>query len=244
MSSKMLEEACPRAECVGRQLSQDVDRYAELGRKLRSTNFNSAADRGARQLGPRRRLLRLPDHGAPGPIVASLPMSLLTLYKSPLVTRGTLAIAISQSGQSPDVVEPTATSATAGPPPWRWSTTPTSPLAQAAEWALPLHAGNRAQRGGDQELYRQPGGRRAAGGALAGTPNEAGLAALPEALAAGAQADWSAAIEVLAPARNIMVVGRGIGFPIALECALKLKETSSLQAEPSAAPRSSTVRWR
>jgi glucosamine--fructose-6-phosphate aminotransferase (isomerizing) len=36
---------------------------------------------------------------------------------------------------------------------------------------------------------------------------------------------------VLAPARNIMVVGRGISFPIALEAALKFKETSALQAE-------------
>jgi glucosamine--fructose-6-phosphate aminotransferase (isomerizing) len=58
-----------------------------------------------------------------------------------------------------------------------------------------------------------------------------GLAALPESLAAAAQSDWSAAIDVLAPARNIMVVGRGISFPIALESALKFKETSALQAE-------------
>jgi glucosamine--fructose-6-phosphate aminotransferase (isomerizing) len=36
---------------------------------------------------------------------------------------------------------------------------------------------------------------------------------------------------VLAPARNIMVVGRGISFPVALESALKFKETSALQAE-------------
>ena len=41
-----------------------------------------------------------------GRVVASLPMSLVTLNKSPLKTRDTLAISISQSGQSPDVVEP------------------------------------------------------------------------------------------------------------------------------------------
>jgi len=57
------------------------------------------------------------------------------------------------------------------------------------------------------------------------------LGDLPQALEAAAQVDWSAAIEVLAPARNIMVVGRGIGFPVAQEAALKLKETSALQAE-------------
>jgi glucosamine--fructose-6-phosphate aminotransferase (isomerizing) len=47
----------------------------------------------------------------------------------------------------------------------------------------------------------------------------------------GQDGDWSAAIDVLAPARNIMVVGRGISFPLALEAALKFKETSALQAE-------------
>jgi glucosamine--fructose-6-phosphate aminotransferase (isomerizing) len=59
----------------------------------------------------------------------------------------------------------------------------------------------------------------------------AGLLALPEALRAATQVDWSAALDVLAPSRNIMVVGRGIGFPVALEAALKFKETSALQAE-------------
>jgi glucosamine--fructose-6-phosphate aminotransferase (isomerizing) len=60
---------------------------------------------------------------------------------------------------------------------------------------------------------------------------KAALSALPDALRRAAQTDWSAAIEVLAPARNIMVVGRGISFPVALEAALKFKETSALQAE-------------
>jgi glucosamine--fructose-6-phosphate aminotransferase (isomerizing) len=58
-----------------------------------------------------------------------------------------------------------------------------------------------------------------------------GILALPDALRAASQADWSSAIDVLAPARSIMVVGRGISFPIALEAALKCKETSALQAE-------------
>ena len=57
------------------------------------------------------------------------------------------------------------------------------------------------------------------------------LQALPDALRRAGRADWTSAIEVLAPARNLMVVGRGINFPIALEAALKFKETSALQAE-------------
>ncbi len=55
--------------------------------------------------------------------------------------------------------------------------------------------------------------------------------ALPDALDAATRVDWSEAIEVLAPASAAMVVGRGISFPVALEAALKLKETSAMQAE-------------
>ncbi len=96
-TSLMLQEAMSAGDCVALQLSQDVERYAELGRTLRSTTFNSAVTvaRGSS------------DHASSyvaylimsrmGRLVTSLPMSLVTLYKSPLVTRDTLAIAISQS---------------------------------------------------------------------------------------------------------------------------------------------------
>jgi glucosamine--fructose-6-phosphate aminotransferase (isomerizing) len=54
---------------------------------------------------------------------------------------------------------------------------------------------------------------------------------LPESLEAATRSDWSSALEVLAPASRIMVVGRGTSFPVALESALKFKETSVIQAE-------------
>jgi glucosamine--fructose-6-phosphate aminotransferase (isomerizing) len=232
VTSLMLKEALSAAECVSLQLSNDVERYAELGRKLRSTNFNSALTvaRGSS------------DHAANycaylimarmGRIVASLPMSLVTLYKSPLVTRDTLTIAISQSGQSPDVVEPIRYFRDGGATTVALVNDIDSPLAQAAEWAIPLHAGKEQSVAATKSFITS----LVAGARLvAHWQNDPelieGLAALPEALAAAANADWSAALEVLTPARNIMVVGRGISFPIALESALKFKETSALQAE-------------
>lgn len=232
MTSLMLKEALSAAECVALQLSNDVERYAELGRKLRSTNFNSALTvaRGSS------------DHAANycaylimarmGRIVASLPMSLVTLYKSPLVTRDTLTIAISQSGQSPDVVEPIRYFRDGGATTVALVNDIDSPLAQAAEWAIPLHAGKEQSVAATKSFITS----LVAGARLvAHWQNDPelieGLAALPEALSNAARADWSAALEVLTPARNIMVVGRGISFPIALESALKFKETSALQAE-------------
>lgn len=232
MTSLMLKEALSAAQCVALQLSSDADRYAELGRKLRSTNFNTALTvaRGSS------------DHAANycaylimarmGRIVASLPMSLVTLYKSPLVTRDSLTIAISQSGQSPDVVEPIRYFRDGGATTVALVNDITSPLAQAAEWAMPLHAGQEQSVAATKSFITS----LVAGARLvAQWQNDPelldGLAALPEALRSAAGADWSAALEVLTPARNIMVVGRGISFPIALESALKFKETSALQAE-------------
>ena len=228
----MLEEACSAGEFVAQQLASDGDRYAELGRKLRSAQPSTVLTvaRGSS------------DHAAGycaylimarlGRIVASLPMSLVTLNKSPLVTRDTLAIAISQSGQSPDVIEPIRYFRAGGATTVALVNDADSPLAYSAEWALPLHAGAELSVAATKSFIAS----LVAGARLAGQWQDdreflAQIDALPEALQAATQCDWSQAIDVLAPASSIMVVGRGISFPVALEAALKFKETSVIQAE-------------
>ena len=232
MTSLMLKEALSAAECVALQLANDAERYAELGRKLRSTSFSTALTvaRGSS------------DHASAyaaylimsrlGRVVASLPMSLITLSKAPLVTRDTLAISISQSGQSPDVVEPIRYFRDGGATTIALVNDIDSPLAHAAEYAMPLHAGKEQSVAATKSFITS----LVAGARLvAQWQNDpellAGLDALPESLAQATKEDWSAAIDVLAPAKNIMVVGRGISFPVALEAGLKFKETSALQAE-------------
>jgi len=54
---------------------------------------------------------------------------------------------------------------------------------------------------------------------------------LPDHLTDATRQDWSSALDVLVPAERIMVVGRGLGFAVALEAALKFKETCVIQAE-------------
>jgi glucosamine--fructose-6-phosphate aminotransferase (isomerizing) len=217
---------------VADQLAHDEDRYAALGQALRTTPITTALTvaRGSS------------DHAAGycaylimarlGRVVASLPMSLVTLYKSPLTTRDTLTIAISQSGQSPDVVEPVRYFRAGGATTVALVNSLDSPLAEAAEWSLPLRAGPELSVAATKSFIAS----LVAGARLvAHWQNDqcllGALQDLPAALARAAQAQWSQAVEVLAPARNIMVVGRGISFPIALESALKFKETSALQAE-------------
>jgi glucosamine--fructose-6-phosphate aminotransferase (isomerizing) len=61
------------------------------------------------------------------------------------------------------------------------------------------------------------------------------LRALPTDLAKAVTMDWSALPETLHSARSALVIGRGIGLPVAMEAALKLKETAALHAEPYSA---------
>ncbi|MFL6672536.1 MAG: SIS domain-containing protein [Massilia sp.] len=228
----MLEEAVSAADCVALQLSNDVERYAELGRKLRTTNFNSAVTVARGSSDHASSYLAYLIMSRMGRLVTSLPMSLITLYKSPLVTRDTLAVAISQSGQSPDVVEPIRYFRGGGATTVALVNDADSPLAQAAEWAMPLHAGKEQSVAATKSFITSlVAGARLVAEWQNDSELKDGLAALPDALRTAATADWSAALEVLAPARNIMVVGRGISFPVALEAALKFKETSALQAE-------------
>jgi glucosamine--fructose-6-phosphate aminotransferase (isomerizing) len=228
----MLKEALSAADCVAHQLEHDGDRYTELGRTLRDTAFSTALTiaRGSS------------DHACAyaaylimarlGRVVASLPMSLVTLNKSPLITKGTLAISISQSGQSPDVVEPLRYFRDGGATTIALVNDIDSPLAHAAEWALPLRAGKEQSVAATKSFITSlVAGARLVAHWQDDAELKDGLQALPDALRIAAATDWSPAIDVLAPARNIMVVGRGISFPVALEASLKFKETSALQAE-------------
>ena len=228
----MIEEALSAPDCVAGQLAMDTDLYADLGGALRGTAIQSALTvaRGSS------------DHAAGycayltmarlGRIVASLPMSLVTLRKSPLITRDKLAIAVSQSGQSPDVIEPIRYFRDGGATTVALVNDTASPLAAAAEWTIPLRAGKETSVAATKSFIAS----LVAGARLVGQWEQDpglndGLAALPEALHAATRADWSPALEVLASARTAMVVARGIAYPVAQEAALKFKETSALQAE-------------
>lgn len=228
----MHKEACASAQVVAEQLSAERARFAELGAALRAKPPTSVLTiaRGSS------------DHASAyaaylimarlGRLVASLPMSLVTLMNAPLHAKDALAISISQSGQSPDVIEPLRYFRAGGATTVALVNDATSPLATSAEWCMPLHAGAELSVAATKSFIAS----LSAGAQLAGHwQNDANFLAalddLPAALEQATDLDWSEAIDVLTPANNIMVVGRGISFPIALEAGLKFKETSAIQAE-------------
>ncbi|MGH8452734.1 SIS domain-containing protein, partial [Pseudomonas sp.] len=105
MTSKMLEEALSSADVVGHQLHALDERLPALAERLRQldpqlaiTVARGSSDHAANYFA----YLCMQRLGVP---VASLPMSLVTLRQSPLKVRGQVALAFSQSGQSPDLVD-------------------------------------------------------------------------------------------------------------------------------------------
>lgn len=232
MSSLMLVEALASPDAVARFLAADAGAWAAFGARLRAadppaaiTVARGSSDHASAYLA----YLLTARLGRP---VASLSPSLVTLRHAPLRARGLLAVALSQSGQSPDIVETLAALRAAGAITAALVNDTASPLAAEAEWCLGLHAGpERAVAATKSYLASLAAAARLVGTWQDDGPFLASLAALPAELAQAAKADWTTAIPPLAAAGRAIVVGRGLGLAIAAEAALKLKETSGLHAE-------------
>lgn len=232
MNSLMFEEAHSAPRAVTALLAADLERYEALGAALRTasptgtlTIARGSSDHAAAYLAY---LLTVRS----GRLVTSLPMSLITLYHAPLVTERLLAIAISQSGRSPDVVEPMRELRKGGAITAAILNDVEAPLGAAAEWVLPLHAGSERSVAATKSFVCSlvAGARLTAHWCECADLVQA-LGTLPSALEEACALDWSQAVEPLAASERLMVIARGMGLSIAKEAALKLKETCGIQAE-------------
>ncbi len=169
---------------------------------------------------------------AAGVPVASVGPSVASIYGRRLRLDGAVCIGVSQSGQSPDIVEMMRSAAEGGALTVAITNMAESPMAGACAHTLPLQAGPERSVAATKTFvtsalaalalvaeWRQDAGLRAAVAALPGQ--------FEEALAC----DWEPLSARLATASHAFVLGRGPGFAIANEMALKFKETCGLHAE-------------
>lgn len=167
-----------------------------------------------------------------GILTASAAPSVSSLYEAKPDLAGTVLLAISQSGASPDLLAAVANAKAAGALIIALVNAESSPLAQAADCAIPLCAG----------LERSVAATKSYIASLAAIihlvaawasdrPMLAALALAPDQLESAWKLDWSAALERLRPASDLYVVARGLGLGSAQEAALKLKETCGIHAE-------------
>jgi len=167
-----------------------------------------------------------------GVVCSSAIPSVTTVYGANLGVNKALAIALSQSGESPDLLEVTRQARRAGALTVAFVNKVGSPLAQAAEVVFPLWADTEEAVAATKSYLATLAGlaQLVAYWAEDKSLKEA-LTLLPEALYKAADADWSGGLEPLVEADSSLVVGRGYAFAIAHELALKFKETSALHAE-------------
>jgi len=228
----MFQEAQSAAQCISRLLQHDQRQYAALGAELRSqppsavvTIARGSSDHAAHYMAYMI-MARL------GRLVTSLPMSLVTLYRAEIQSKGLMSVAFSQSGQSPDLIEPSRSVRGGGGRTVAFINAEASPLAAACEWVFPLHAGAEKSVAATKSFIAQ----MVAGARLTAAWQEdpilqAALDHLPQKLELAAAVQWLPAIETLVHADKLIVIGRGTSMAIAMEAALKFKETCCIQAE-------------
>jgi glucosamine--fructose-6-phosphate aminotransferase (isomerizing) len=232
LNSKMLNEALASGDAVQAQLELSEAAVVALAKRLRQTAphlvmtvARGSSDHAASYFA----YLAMQMIGVP---VASLPMSVITLHRSPMRVNGQPAIAFSQSGQSPDLVDSIKALRAAGALTAAMVNAQASPLEQACEYSVPLHAGAELSVAATKSFIAT---LSASARLVAHWAQDADLLtaghSLPRQLHHAAQQDWSGAITALKACQQLMVIGRGLGFAVAQEAALKFKETSGVQAE-------------
>jgi glucosamine--fructose-6-phosphate aminotransferase (isomerizing) len=164
--------------------------------------------------------------------VASIGPSIASIYGKDLKLDRCAAIAISQSGKSPDIVGMTQSARRSGATTVAVTNTAGSPLADASDFTIDLHAGPEKSVAATKTFVTSViaglalVARWSGDDALAAAVND-----LPNSLARAVACDWSDLIGALDGHNALYVLGRGPGFAIANEAALKFKETCNIQAE-------------
>jgi glucosamine--fructose-6-phosphate aminotransferase (isomerizing) len=168
-------------------------------------------------------------------------------YRDPVLEAGGLALFISQSGETADTLAALRHCKAAGQTIAVVVNVPTSSMAREADLLLPTHAGPEIGVASTKAFTCQLAVLAALAAHLAvkrGRMDRAEEAEVvkhlietPAALnAALAHDDEIAAMaHLIAPARDVLYLGRGPDYPLALEGALKLKEISYIHAEGYAA---------
>lgn len=164
--------------------------------------------------------------------VASVGPSIASIYGRTLRLEAAACIGISQSGQSPDIVEMLRAARSGGALAIAITNMASSPMASASDHCLPLCAGTEHSVAATKTFVVS---------ALAGLcllahwQEDAELIhavqAAPETFSKALTLDWGALSARLARAGSAYVLGRGPAFAIANEAALKFKETCGLHAE-------------
>jgi len=164
--------------------------------------------------------------------VASIGPSIASIYKKKLQLANSVCIGISQSGQSPDIVEMARSASIQGALTIAITNNQNSALAKVSNQTIAINAGIERSVAATKTFVTSA----VAGLALlAHWKNDTALIKaiehLPQHLKNSLNYDWPALRHSLKDQNSLFVIGRGPSYAIACEAALKFKETCLVHAE-------------
>jgi glutamine---fructose-6-phosphate transaminase (isomerizing) len=172
--------------------------------------------------------------GRCGIVTALAAPSLYTTYRAPVDLRGALAIGVSQSGETPEIVSALEYAASRGALTAGVTNAAASSLVGAVEHPLVTRAGDERSVAATKTFTAQLAAFAALAAALGADDLRAGLAEIADRMAETIELSEGAAGEAAATLVEdaaAICVARGFSYSVALEAALKLKETSAIWAE-------------
>jgi glucosamine--fructose-6-phosphate aminotransferase (isomerizing) len=228
----MFREAQEAGDVVRRQRSRNSDVIAAIADRLRSDKPRAVLTLARGSSDHAATFARYLIETRAGVLTSSASPSVGSIYEATPDLDGTVLLAISQSGRSPDLLASAEQASANGALLVAMVNDEQSPLAQMADVLIPLGAGAEHSIAASKSFIASLAAVLDLLAAWVEDPAiEAALSSLPDKLADAWNLDWTNALPCLAGASAVYVVGRGHGLGIAQEAALKLKETCAIHAE-------------
>ncbi len=234
MTSILLDEIHEQPDVMARLLREQAMPIARLATAMRSADIDRVliAARGTSDNAARYAQYLFGAHNQI--VVALAAPSLFSRFENVPRLRRTLAMGISQSGQSPDIVAVLAAARRQSAPTVALTNTPGSPLAATSDHVIDLCAGVERSVAATKTYTSALGALAMLSVAMGAGELATGLDAAPAALteALGSASAAQKAAQALASASRCVVLGRGYNYATAFELSLKVKELTHLLAEP------------
>lgn len=231
-SSLMLQETEQSPAVVAGLLEKEAGTFAEIARIFQKSEpavITTAARGSSDHAATFFKYLMEITMGIP---VASIGPSVASVYGSKLKLKNGLHFTVSQSGASPDIVAAQEAAKKGGATTIAVVNVVDSPLGNAADVVLALNAGEEKSVAATKSFIAAVAALSGVVASASGDASlQAGLQRLPDALAATRPDGREAVENLLFNARSLYTGGRGTAFAIALEAALKAKETANIHAE-------------
>jgi glucosamine--fructose-6-phosphate aminotransferase (isomerizing) len=228
----MYGEAAQAPAVVRAQLAANAGRIAQLAERLRRSSPRAVVTCARGSSDHAATFARYLIETRLGILTSSASPSVSSVYAVTPDLVGTVMLAISQSGASPDLLATVSRARSNGARIVAMVNAESSPLAQLADDLIPLAAGPELSVAATKSYIAS---LTAIVQLVASWARDAELAAAlenaPPLLERAFGLDWNAAVTQLTGVNNLYVIGRGLGLGIAQEAALKLKETCGLHAE-------------